>query len=433
MGTRQQIGDNVPMRLVKWIVFVAVFAVLFLAGVAVALKYWAGSADFRGRIEREATAALGVQVRLAALKVDPWPLPAVAVEGIQVLSQPPLTLERVEARPAWAALVRGRLEIATLIVRKAVLPEQAITALAAGVQKKAGSAGPATEGAAPSWIPRRVVLDDVTWVDARGGQSTIDALASSGDDGLPDKLAVKVLKGRLAGAKLDLQRNGGAWALRADVGGGTVKGQLTLKAGAAGGASVLEGTLETSNVEVGALTAPSRTLTGRLEAQTTLRSEFRDPGALADALQSQTRFTVRGAVVHGIDLAQAVKTVGLNRAGETRLDTLAGQVSTQGRAIQLNNLVASSGALAATGNVGVAPNRSLSGRVTVDLASSAVAGAVGVPLVVGGTLDAPSVSLSRGALVGAAIGTAVAPGLGTGAGAKLGDKIGEGLRGLFGK
>jgi hypothetical protein len=58
---------------------------------------------------------------------------------------------------------------------------------------------------------------------------------------------------------------------------------------------------------------------------------------------------------------------------------------------------------------------------------------VGVPLVVGGTLDSPSVSLSRGALVGAALGTALAPGVGTGAGAKLGDSLGDSLKGLFGK
>jgi hypothetical protein len=56
-----------------------------------------------------------------------------------------------------------------------------------------------------------------------------------------------------------------------------------------------------------------------------------------------------------------------------------------------------------------------------------------VPLVVGGTMDSPSVTLSRGALLGAAIGTVIAPGVGTGAGAGVGDRLGESLRGLFGK
>ncbi|MGH8831701.1 MAG: AsmA family protein, partial [Polaromonas sp.] len=137
-------------------------------------------------------------------------------------------------------------------------------------------------------------------------------------------------------------------------------------------------------------------------------------------------------------LAKAVKTVGLSRGGQTPLDTLAGQVSTQGRAAQLSNLVASSGALSATGNVAISPAKALSGRVTVAVAGdskigSAIGGAVGVPLTVGGTLDNPEVTLSRSALLGAAIGTALLPGVGTGAGANLGDRMGEGLRGLFGK
>ena len=79
------------------------------------------------------------------------------------------------------------------------------------------------------------------------------------------------------------------------------------------------------------------------------------------------------------------------------------------------------------------PSRDLSGRVTVNLTSASAGGKLGLPLMVGGTLDSPSVTLSQGALVGAAIGTVLAPGVGTGAGAGVGDQLGEKLRGLFGK
>ena len=89
--------------------------------------------------------------------------------------------------------------------------------------------------------------------------------------------------------------------------------------------------------------------------------------------------------------------------------------------------------LAATGEVTVNPERSLSGRVRVDMTRGAGGQVVGVPLAVGGTLDEPSVTLTRAALLGAAIGTVIAPGVGTGAGANLGDRLGEGLKDLFGK
>jgi uncharacterized protein involved in outer membrane biogenesis len=421
-------------RFMKWLAGIVLGLALLLAAVAVTLQYWVASDDFRARVSQQMSGALGVPVQLGRVSVDLWPLPAVALEQVQLMSKPALTLEHIEARPVWAGLLRGRLVIATLVVRDAVVPEAAVAAIAAALQKPQrtpdNSAGESR--GAIDFMPERTVLENVTWVHAKGGSTTLDAQAQLDPDGMPATAQLQVLKGRLEGAQATLQRQPDHWALRAAIGGGTVIGKLQLQRGAKG-ASLLQGQFDTANVEVSALTAPRRTLTGRLEAHTTWRAEFQRAGSLVDALQSQTRFTVRNAVVHGVDLAQAVKSVGLNRGGETRLDTLAGNVSTQGRAVQLTNLAATSGVLSANGNVAIAPNRSLSGRVTVDLASGAAGGAIGVPLAVGGTLDEPSVTLTRGALVGAAVGTLLAPGVGTGAGAKLGDRLGEGLKGLFGK
>jgi len=423
-------------RVVKWLLALILIPVLLLSAIAMALQQWVGSDDFRGRVNQQISSALGVPVEVGRITVDAWPLPAVGLDKVQVKSAPPLTLERIEARPAWAPLLQGRLEVTTLLVRNAVVPERAVAAIAAAFQKKqrvAKDTKPAKDSRGTmAFLPRRTVLDQVTWVNAKGESTTIDAQAVLDADGLPGSAQMEVRKGRLQGARTTVERESDHWAVRGDIGGGTVIGKLQLQPPAKG-VSVLQGQFETANVEVSALTAPSKTLTGRLEAYTTLRSEFREPGAIADAMRSQTRFTVRNAVVHGIDLAQAVKTVGMNRSGETRLDTLAGNVVTQGRSVQLNNLVATSGSLSANGNVAMTPERNLSGRVTVNLASAAAGGSLGVPLMVGGTLDSPSVTLSQGALVGAAIGTVLAPGVGTGAGAGVGDMVGEKLRGLFGK
>ena len=122
-------------RIWKWLAVALLVPVLLLGAVAVALQQWVGSADFRSRVAQQASAALGVPVTLGSISVDVWPLPAVALERVQVKSQPPLTLQRVEARPAWAALLQGRLEIATLVVRQAVVPEQALAAIAAAFDK----------------------------------------------------------------------------------------------------------------------------------------------------------------------------------------------------------------------------------------------------------------------------------------------------------
>lgn len=447
-------------KVFKWVVFLALGLMVVLAVVAFTLHRWVSTDGFRQRVEREATAALGVPVALDRVAVDVWPLPAVALSGISVQSKPAITVERVEVRPQWRPLLQGRLVVSTLLVRRAVLPQQGIDGVLLLLQKKKPAAAPAPTPAAtdkqpqsgpPDWLPRRTVLDEVTWISAAGARTTVQADARFGDDGLPDDVALKLLKGNLQGLTASLKREeaktgaaGDEWALRVDVGGGKVEGTLGLKkvpsvsAARPGEELQLNGKLQTRDVEVSALTAPSKSLTGKLEANTTLNSRAATTSALVDALQSQTTFTVRDAVLQGIDLAKAVKTVGLSRGGQTPLDTLAGQVHTQGKSAQLTNLVASSGALSATGNVAISPAKALSGQVSVNLAGdskigNAIGGAVGVPLMVGGTLDNPEVTLSRSALLGAAIGTVLMPGVGTGAGANLGNRIGDGIKGLFGK
>jgi hypothetical protein len=249
-----------------------------------------------------------------------------------------------------------------------------------------------------------------------------------------------VVVGALRGATLRLAREGEAtaWALDARLGGGRIRGPLSVSLPAPDATQrrvALKGSLQTEGVEVSALTAPRRTLTGRLQARTDIAAVFPErvsADALVAALRTDTTFTVNDAVINGLDLARAVSTVGLSRGGSTSLDTLAGQVGTRGKAIELTNLVASSGVLAATGDVAISPARALSGRVRVDMTRGTAGQVVGVPLAVGGTLDEPQVTLTRAALLGAAIGTAVMPGVGTGAGANLGDRLGEGLKGLFG-
>ena len=81
------------------------------------------------------------------------------------------------------------------------------------------------------------------------------------------------------------RREGDQWPVRVEVGGGRIAGSLRLSA-AGGGLHRLQGELQTTDVEVSALTAPSKPLTGKLQAQTTLRAEFRAAGQIADALKA---------------------------------------------------------------------------------------------------------------------------------------------------
>ena len=454
-------------RFAKWLLALVAGLVVVAVLALLAVQHWVGTEDFRQRVGREASAALGFEVKFGRIELDWWPIPALAVNEVQVLTRPPLSAGRVEVRPSWPSLLAGRPALSTGIVRHAVVAQVGLDAILKELQKrkqavqvpKGESADSASKAALAGMLAAsRIVLDDVAWQGPHGELVALDADIRLGADALPDAVAATLLKfqfkgvGDLRGSTLDLKRDGAGFTLALQLRGGVgksasdtpkrgaVKGRVDLQWPAESGAAAnmsLKGSLATTDLDVALFGEPKAPLSGRLEAQTTLAARAANAGALLDVLQTDSRFTVRNAVVHGIDLAKAVKTVGLSRGGETKLDTLAGQVRTQGKALQLSNLVASSGALTASGDVAVSPARALSGRINVALGDAALPaaakGAVGVPLVVGGTLDAPEVTLTRAAMIGAAIGTAVLPGVGTGAGASLGDRVGEKLKGLFGR
>ena len=116
-------------KIFKWLAVLALGVVLLFAALVFALHRWVSTDDFKQRVTAEATTALGVPVALGSISVDVWPVPAVALNQIRLQTVPAITVERLEARPQWRPLLEGRLVVATLIVRQAVLPQVGVDAL----------------------------------------------------------------------------------------------------------------------------------------------------------------------------------------------------------------------------------------------------------------------------------------------------------------
>jgi hypothetical protein len=438
--------ENVGMnKALKWIAWTVLAAGGLVVGTVWGLQTWLGSADFKVRMEREVGTALGVGVKLGAIRVSVWPQPAVVVTGIEVQTQPALSLAYVGVRPELGRLLAGEWSVSSIVVRDATLLQHGMDALLILLSKTKRLAhipyGLEAKNILKSiqkplnWVPRELLLKNVAWVNATGLAMTVDLQANFNGQGEPDTVSAQVLSGYLNGATAQLTRQDQVWSVVLNVGGGTITGPVEFVVPTQpGGPYVIKGQLVTQGVEVAALsTAATPVLSGRLDASTAVSARTTQASELSSVFTTISQFTVKNAVLHGIDLAKAVTTVGISQGGNTALEVLTGQVSTQGQVIHLSDLVASSGVLSGRGQVKVAANRTLSGEVRVNLAASALGGAVGVPLEVGGTLDAPQVSLSRAALIGAVIGTVLMPGVGTGAGASLGDRVGEGLKKLFGQ
>jgi hypothetical protein len=415
----------------------AVVGVLLVVALAAwGVQRWLDSADMRTRITQDASEMLGVPVNLAHITVQFWPLPALQFTELRLQTQPAIALQQLALRPAWGQLLRGQFRLAAVGVQGLSLNQRALDKLVSLQKKKLLTQK--TQGMEPKKanedlnLPERVDLDQVDWLDDKGKPTRLGAHLKFSAMGELDAAAFTVHGGQFEGAKTTIERSGERWSVDAQVAGGSVKGWVSAQRSPdASSPLVVSGELQTRQLEVGRLTTPV-VLSGVLEADTTLSAHAPAWGDVAEVLQSQSRFTVHHAVVHGLDLEKAVRTVGLSRGGQTSLDVLAGQLTTHGKSLNLSQLVASSGALSASGQVRVSPSAALSGGVQVVLGAATLGNAVGVPLELGGTLTDPQVSLTRSAMLGAALGTVVMPGVGTGAGASLGDRVGTGLNKLFG-
>jgi len=282
-------------------------------------------------------------------------------------------------------------------------------------------------------LPERVDLDQIDWMNDKGKATRLGGHLQFSATGELDSALFQVLSGQYDGAEVQLERRDQRWSVRAQLAGGSITGWVSVvRASGAQSPLLVAGQLQTRRLEVGRLTTPA-VLSGALEGDTTLSAQAPGWGDLAEQLQSQSRFTVSQAVVHGLDLEKAVRTVGLSRGGQTPLDVLAGQLTTHGTALHFTQLAATSGVLSATGQVRVSSGEALSGQVLVRVGPQALGAAVGVPLELGGTLAEPQVSLTRSAMLGAALGTLVMPGVGTGAGASLGDRLGTEINKIIGR
>lgn len=170
-----------------------------------------------------------------------------------------------------------------------------------------------------------------------------------------------------------------------------------------------------------ALGRPAR-LSGRLQAEAAFSTRARSARELGEGLSLEGPFEVQGGVYRGVDLSRAGQLAAERGANEaTTFEELKGKLELRGQQVKLAELCMRSPKLVAGGNVAIAPDKALSGRL--DIAVAQTGGFIGVPVTLGGTTDEPSVRPTKGYLIGAAIGTALLPGIGTSVGSALGGQI----------
>jgi uncharacterized protein involved in outer membrane biogenesis len=403
-------------------------AALLLGGGALLLGLLLPSdAELAAEVGARFQRASGIGLKVGSLHWSLRPSPVVVLSELATEQQAPITVRRLVIRPQLAALWRRQLAVESLEIEGGVLPRASVRAFR-GRWNSAGVGAPGLLAGAwtPAEVPlERLLLRDVVWIDRRGIALAYDADVLFDPAWRPREAELR-RPGVTPPARLRLEREGSEdrWRTLIDVGGGTWNGSTQLQA-LDDGRLRLGAELEPRGVDVVTLLRSfgrHAAVDGKLAGRTTVDAEGADAGELVRRLHTRTRFTVAPATLEGFDLARAVRSAGTSRGGRTALDSLAGTLDTQagedGIVLRYSAVKARSGVLTASGNATVL-NRRLDGELAVDL----VDGVVGVPLKVGGTLDAPELSLTGGALTGAAVGSAVLPGVGTAIGARIGQQM----------
>lgn len=133
---------------------------------------------------------------------------------------------------------------------------------------------------------------------------------------------------------------------------------------------------------------------GQTDAHLRLAARADAPPRLAERLQVSGRFEFGRGVVKGFDLAEAARTRGPVRGGETRFERLSGSLGCDGGDCLLDGLSLISGRMSATGRVEIPGEGPLKGALGVELKGSAAT--VRVPLAVTGTVRDPVLTPARG-------------------------------------
>jgi len=440
----------------KFIKFTALTLLVLIIAVAI-IPLFVSLEDYRPEIEKKASAALKTEVRLKSLKLVGLPLPHLTVTGIEIGKGGDIKVGAVTVTPDLGSLLSDTKVIRSVNVEDLALSQKGIDRITAMAQSSPGK-----KAVAPAVLVRSIRLSNATVKLQKAGFGPFDARIDLAATGQPENADIVTRDGKLkitvkpAGKNFNLDVLAKNWKppvgppllfdeltikgvattadanlsdVRAKMYGGTVAGKTTV--GWQKGIQ-LKGNYAVNGIELRDLIplfSPETKVTGRLTAKPVFSGSAPDADRLKNALKLTTPFDIRDGVLDGIDIQKAATSlITKDSSGQTRFDTLTGHFAMDRGTQRITDLKVASGSLAADGNVTIAPNRTLSGRINAEVKAGSLA-AASVPLNISGTLDNPRALPTGATVTGAAVGTAI---LGPGVGTTVGAKIGGWADSLFG-
>lgn len=438
----------------KWFKRLVVLFALLVAVLGIA-PFFVSVDDYRPQIEQLLSERIREPVRLKSLRLAGLPLPHLVIEGIEV-GKADVRVGRIAVTPDLLSLLGDIKVIRSVDISGLIINQDALDRLPLWA-----ATDPRAKPANFTVLVRNISLDDAVLKLQKTTFGPFDARVSITGNGQPERADITARDGKFkatikpVGKQFDIEVQAKDWRLpagppihfdellvrgmatldnanlpevKAKLYGGTVTGQMTV--GWQKGLQ-LQGSYAVSAVELRNLVpmfSPNTRLSGRLTAKPVFSANAANAEKLKNALKLETPFDIRDGVLQGIDIQKAATSlITRDSSGQTRFDTLSGHFAMERGTQRITDLKVASGSLAADGNMIIAPNKALSGRINAQVKVGGLAAAT-VPLNISGTLDSPLALPTGAAMAGGAIGTAILPGVGTAIGAKAGNWA----EGLFG-
>jgi hypothetical protein len=409
-------------------------------------------------IERIASEHLKAQVRVDSLRLFFLPLPHVTVSGIVVGKMPFLQVRELVVTPRVMSLFSSPRVISEISLH-GVFIGQALFAKASRWAEGSAGSGPAAVRVErvkvqdafldlPGFKLQNVDLDleltpegRLAWAQVhadndhmsailvpRGKNFTVKIVASDWKLPAGPQLLMSSLT---ATGVLDPEQGLTLPAIEARVYDGRVTGKLNVGWDKEW---TIAGKLDIHDVEIQpvvALFTKGTTISGRLTANPVVDMRAPSAALLADAVDVESDFKVQKGILYNVDLGNVQKVL-VNKdvlnGGQTQFDEFSGHLGVDSAGYYLTNVEISSGVLSAKAELSISSKQELSGQV--DVAIKGTSGFMSTPLLLSGTVQNPSLNVSKATFAGAAAGTAL---LGPGLGTTVGMEVGRFTQKLFGK
>jgi hypothetical protein len=381
-------------------------AVVLLAA-AIAVPFLVPMSHLIPELERIASARLKRPISIHDLQLHLVPTPKLLATGISIGRRADVTIGELEIVPDLLSFFYGPRAIRVIRAARVEVQPSVL---------RAGRSLPKGQGGEPILV-KRVLLEQVVLRHPEWNLPRFDADVDLGEG--PGIVQV-LLHSREGAMRLHVQAsfNGEEAELssvKGELYGGTIAASVRASLGSqkeVSGKATLAGV---DLVPVQQAFGKAGNLSGRLKAEAIFALQ-------SDGLVLDAPFEVHGGAYQGVDLSRAGETAEQQpQGGTTTFEQLTGILEIRGKELRLNRLCMRSPGRVAGGSVQIGPGQTLSGKLDVSMAKTG--GFVGVPMSLGGTTSEPSLTPSKGYVIGAVIGTMLLPGIGTTLGASAGSRL----------